>query len=55
MNNLANVPVVCVIEDFWTILKSAVYEKAWKAKNTDQLISRIKYCIVKWIKMLYSA
>lgn len=46
-DNPANVPEIRPIEDFWGILKSAVYKKGWKAENTDQLIARIKYCLKK--------
>lgn len=46
-DNPANVPEVRCIEDFWSYLKSLVYAKGWKAANTDQLITRIKYCLKK--------
>lgn len=44
-DNPANVPEIRVIENFWAYLKSLVYAKGWKAKNVDQLITRIKYCL----------
>jgi len=46
-DNPANVPEIRPIEDFWSLLKKDVYAKGWKAKNTDQLITRIKYCLKK--------
>ena len=46
-DNPANVPEVRPIEDFWAYLKSLVYAKCWRASNTDQLITRIKYCLKK--------
>lgn len=46
-DNPANVPEIRPIEDFWAYLKRTVYAKAWQAKNTDQLINRIKYCLKK--------
>jgi hypothetical protein len=49
-DNPANVPEIRVIEDFWALLKGAVYAKGWSAKNTDQLITRIKYCLKKMNK-----
>jgi len=47
-DNPANVPEIRPIEDFWAHLKAAVYAKGWKAKNTAQLITRIKYCLNKF-------
>lgn len=44
-DNPANVPEIRVIEDFWAYLKAQVYSKGWAAKNLDQLIARIKYCL----------
>lgn len=44
-DNPANVPEIRPIEDFWAILKGAVYANAWRAKTVDQLINRIKYCL----------
>jgi len=45
--NIANVPELRPIEDFWSLLKREVYEKCWKAENLGQLKSRIEYCIKK--------
>lgn len=46
-DNPASVPEIRVIENFWGYLKSLVYAKGWKAKNCEQLITRIKYCLKK--------
>jgi hypothetical protein len=32
---------------FWSLLKGRVYARGWRAKNTTQLITRIKYCLKK--------
>lgn len=42
--NPPNMPEARPIEDFWTELKRAVYQRNWQAKNTDQLQRRIEYC-----------
>jgi hypothetical protein len=41
-DNPPNVPQLRPIERFWSLLKSKVYEKDWKAKNIDHLKTRIK-------------
>lgn len=46
-DNPANVPEVRCIEDFWAYLKQLVYKDGWGAKNIDQLINRIRYCLKK--------
>ena len=46
-DNPASVPEARCIEDFWTLLKSMVYAKNWRAQNVDQLSKRIRYCIKK--------
>ena len=45
VDNLANLPEVRPIEDFWSILKAKVYENNWKAKTLHQLEVRIKKCL----------
>jgi DNA-directed RNA polymerase alpha subunit len=45
--NPANVPEVRAIEDFWSILKSKVYEKGWEALDLSKLKWRIRYCLRK--------
>ena len=44
-DNTANMPEIRLIEDFWGILKSKIYQNALQAKN--QLHNRIKYCLGK--------
>lgn len=46
-DNPANIPEARPIEQFWAILKAAVYKDGWEADNLDQLINRIKYCLSK--------
>ena len=46
-DNPPNVPEIRPIENFWSILKSYVYDGNWKAENYDQLRERIKYCMKK--------
>jgi transposase len=46
-DNPANCPEARPIEDFWSLLKGRVYTRGWRAKNTTQLITRIKYCLKK--------
>lgn len=46
-DNPANVPELRIIERFWAYLKGLVYAKGWKAKNPEQLMSRIRYCLKK--------
>lgn len=43
--NPANVPKVRPIEDFWAVLKQKVYEGNWSAKNSEQLLQRIKWAL----------
>lgn len=45
--NPPNVPEARPIEDFWGILKRAVYEGNWQAKSISQLENRIEYCLKK--------
>ena len=45
--DIANVPELHPIEDFWSELKRKVYDKFWKPKNLNQLQRRIKYCLNK--------
>lgn len=45
--NIANVPELRPIEDFWCELKRAVYANCWAAENLDQLRNRINYCLKK--------
>lgn len=45
--NIANVPELRPIEDFWSELKRKVYDKCWQAKNLNQLERRIRYCLNK--------
>ena len=47
IENPANVPESRPIEDFWGDLKREVYKKNWRAKNVEQLIRRIRYCLRK--------
>ena len=42
--NIANVPELRPIEDFWNEIKRAVYVNCWEAKNLIQLRNRINYC-----------
>lgn len=42
--NIANVPEIRPIEDFWSEIKRAVYANCWQADNLDQLRKRIDYC-----------
>ena len=44
-DNPSNVLEIGPNEDFWTFLKSRVYEGGWKAETIQQIISRIKYCL----------
>jgi uncharacterized lipoprotein YddW (UPF0748 family) len=46
-DNPANCPEARSIEDFWSLLKGRVYARGWRAKNTTQLITRIKCCLKK--------
>ena len=41
-DNPPNVPQARPIEDFWSVLKSKMYEKGWGIQNEQQLIGRIK-------------
>ena len=41
-DNPSNCPKVRPIEDFWALLKRKVYENDWTARNTSQLIARIR-------------
>ena len=45
VDNLANLPEVRPIEDFWSIIKDKVYENNWEAKTLHQLEVRIKKCL----------
>lgn len=42
--NIANAPELRPIEDFWSAIKRAVYDKCWEAENLEQLRKRIEYC-----------
>lgn len=46
-DNPANCPEARPIEDFWSLLKGIVYARGWRAENTTQLMTRIKYCLKK--------
>ena len=46
-NNPTNLPQPRPIEDFFGYLDQLVYDKGWTAKNTDQLIRRVKSCLKK--------
>ena len=37
-------PQIRPIEQFWSMLKTKVYENNWSAKNRDQLIRKIQKC-----------
>ena len=43
--NVANVPEIRAIEDFWGYLKRNVYKDSWQAKNFDELKKIIYRCI----------
>ena len=43
-DNPANLPKICLIEDFWGILKGKVYMHNYQAKNLNQLHNRIMLC-----------
>ena len=45
VDNLANLPEVRPIEDFWSLLKAKVYENNWEPKTLHQLEVRIKKCL----------
>jgi hypothetical protein len=45
--NPANLPQVRPIEDFWSHLKSMVYDRGWEASSLVQLRHRISYCLGK--------
>ena len=45
--NPANCPELRPIEDFWSILKGAVYKGGWVAKDIGQLKRKIKQCVEK--------
>ena len=45
VDNSANLPEVRPIEDFWSILKSKVYDDNWEAKGLHQLEVRVKKCL----------
>jgi hypothetical protein len=47
VKNPPNVPEARPIEDFWAVLKRAVYAGNWQAKSIPQLKGRIEYCIKK--------
>ena len=46
-DNPANLPECRSIEDFWSIIKSKVYQNNWQAKDLKQLRGRIERCIKK--------
>ncbi|KAL4490738.1 hypothetical protein ABPG72_021792 [Tetrahymena utriculariae] len=50
-DNPANLPECRPIEDFWSILKSKVYQHNWKARDTEQLQERIELCLKKLDKV----
>lgn len=50
--NPANLPKARPIEDFWSNLKSKVYQGDWKAKNIDELKERIIKCLAEMDKKL---
>ena len=41
--NIAGVPELWPIEDFWAYIKRQVYKNNWAAENLDQLRRRIEY------------
>jgi len=43
--NVANVPEIRKIEDFWGYLQRNVYKDSWQAKNLDELKKIICTCI----------
>ena len=43
--NVANVPEIRAIEDFWGFLKRMVYNNGWEAKNLEELKKKIFACI----------
>jgi len=45
--NIANVPELRPIEDFWSEIKRIVYANCWQAENLEQLRNRIDYCFKK--------
>ena len=45
--NPAALPETRSIENFWSYFKGLVYKNGWNAKNTEQLIGRIRYCFTK--------
>jgi transposase len=47
VRNIANVPELRPIEDFWALIKRDVYAKNWQADGLVQLSARIKYCFSK--------
>ncbi len=47
VRNPPNVPEARPIEDFWAILKRAVYSGNWQATSIPQLRRRIEYCFSK--------
>ena len=47
--NPANVPEARPIEDYWAILKREVYMDGWTGKIVDQLKSRIRFALKKWM------
>ena len=49
--NVANVPEVYTIEDFWGFLKRNVYEATWQAKNLEELKKIYIYLNVSKISM----
>ena len=34
--NVANVPEICTVEDYWGFLKRNVYKNTWQANNLDE-------------------
>ena len=46
--NPPNAPQIRPIENFWGMLKQAVYDGNWSAKSRDHLIRRIKSCLAKF-------
>ena len=43
--NPPNVPELRPIENFWSLLKSAVYAGGWEASGEDQLRRKIRKCL----------
>jgi hypothetical protein len=47
IRNIANVPELRPIEDFWATIKRDVYANNWQAEDLNQLRNRIRYCFDK--------